>query len=138
MSQCHAQVGIAATDVQECLGNRVNSLIPDYIKKVSGVGSLPHEEVNGEQVDADYGSLKSAFCDADPDLTGCGGPGPGPEPTPAPVPPPTPSPMPAPAPSPAPTPLPSPVPRPTPSPANCHAIDDVVDDAWCRANCPEP
>lgn len=117
MSQCHSEVGIAASDVEDCLSNRVNSLIPNYISQVSGVSSLPHEEVNGQQVNADYNALKAAFCAADSSLSACGGPGP--TPTPVPMPAPMPAPTPAPTPLP-PTPPPPPVPAPTPSPGHSH------------------
>lgn len=127
LAHCHTEVGIASSDVQDCLNNRVNSLIPDYLSKVKGVNSLPHEEVNGKQVDADYGSLKAAFCDADPNLTGCGGPGPTPMPSPSP----------SPTPTPTPTPTPSPFPTPSPSPSKCHAVSTLVDDEWCQENCPD-
>lgn len=119
-SQCHAEVGIDPSAVQDCMSNRVKSLIPDYISRVSAVHSLPHEEVNGKQVDADYDKLKSAFCEADSSLTACGGPGPTPvPPTPRPPPPrPTPVPLPpAPTPSPAP---PRPTPQPSPTPHHSH------------------
>jgi len=123
-SECHAEVGIKDSAVQDCMSNKVRSLISEYISKVSGVHSLPHEEVNGQQVAADYNKLKSAFCDADGSLTACGGPGPTPvPPTPTPMPPPpTPRPTPAPpTPSPRPTPPhPPPAPTPSPTPGNTH------------------
>jgi len=118
MSACHAEVGLSSSEVENCLNNQVNGFIPKYLEAVSGVSSLPREEVNGRKVSASYDSLKSAFCDADPGLSGCGNP---PAPT---LPPPTPVPQ----------PVPSPIPSPTPS-GQCHAISALVTDDWCTANC---
>jgi len=79
--QCHAQVGIASSDVDACLNDssRIQGLMQSYLDRASHVHCTPYEEVNGTPVgdcsgnDPTYATVKAAICAADSSLSGCSG-----------------------------------------------------------------
>lgn len=72
-AKCHAQVGIKASDVQDCLGgSRIKELIQQYLKADDPIHATPTVYVNGKEVKkTSFNKIKAAICKADPSLSGC-------------------------------------------------------------------
>jgi len=68
--KCNSENNISDADMQTCLSDN-DALIDKYLARDSGISSAPTTKVNGQKVEAEYGSISSALCSAKPDLAGC-------------------------------------------------------------------